>query len=628
VTLRPGTLSAKILAGTSLTVVLTALIGSFFLARLQGTALEKAFDKQNLSVASTVAVFSIEPLLTMDYPVLEHALNVAGRANDSILYIEIMHRGVVVASYGTPGHSGRPFSHEIRTHEGAGGKIGDVYAVFSTRDHDALIAHNLRDIAAGTLIVLVAFGLALMWLLRLTVIRPIEKLTAQTEEMIAGALPELADTSVPPPADSDPVRLLGERFATLFAGLRRRDAARRAAEVELLDHKENLERLVETRTRALTDAREEANRLNKTKSEFLAAASHDLRQPIQAISLFQSTLASSGLNADQARLNGHIASALASLSDILNTLLDISKLDSGAVVANPRAVSSSALFSSINDSFASIAREKGLRFKLWFPVAEVTLHTDPTLLFSLLRNLIDNAIKYTSRGGVLVGLRRRGDKALLQVWDTGIGISGEDARNIFDEYVQIGNPERDRGKGLGLGLSIVQRLCGLLGTYVRVRSIPGRGSLFELDIPVTGTSSWSAEGIQNENLRRSRPTPEGVRNRNVIVVEDDVLVAESLTASLEAEGASVRRYADGATALTCSHVDNADIVISDHWLPGGLNGAELIPRLAKRARPGLRSILISGDPTAKLTPELEALGCRLLYKPVRLAELMSALASR
>jgi DNA-binding NtrC family response regulator len=160
-----------------------------------------------------------------------------------------------------------------------------------------------------------------------------------------------------------------------------------------------------------------------------------------------------------------------------------------------------------------------------------------------------------------------------------------------------------------------------------VRSIPGRGSLFELEIPVSDAESRTAAEVWQEKSRRTVPTPDGIRNRNVIVVEDDALVAESITVSLIAEGANVRRYADGAAALTCSQVDNADVVISDHWLPGGLNGAELIPRLAKRARPGLRSILISGDPTAKLTPELEALGCRLLYKPVRLAELMSALTS-
>jgi signal transduction histidine kinase len=173
---------------------------------------------------------------------------------------------------------------------------------------------------------------------------------------------------------------------------------------------------------------------------------------------------------------------LASLHEILNTLLDVSKLDAGAVIAEPRHFSAERLFSRIDDAFGAISKEKGLRFKLYFPIKDITLNTDPNLLFILLRNLIDNAIKYTATGGVLVGIRRRGESALIQVWDTGIGIPEANHQSIFDEYVQLANPERDKAKGLGLGLSIVERLASLLGTEVHVRSLKDKGSVFELTI--------------------------------------------------------------------------------------------------------------------------------------------------
>ena len=218
--------------------------------------------------------------------------------------------------------------------------------------------------------------------------------------------------------------------------------------------------------RQLAEARDAAQSANLAKSHFLAAASHDLRQPIQAINLFRDALSKTVLNEEQRRIADYISQSVISLSDLLNVLLDISRLDAGAVKARPEAISVESLFRSIDAEFSPLASARSLRFKLCFPVADRAVVADGKLLQSLLGNLLGNAMKYTPQGGILVGLRRRGGQALIQVWDTGIGIAPEHMNNIFEEYFQIGNPERDRKKGLGLGLSIVRRIAGLLGTRV------------------------------------------------------------------------------------------------------------------------------------------------------------------
>lgn len=229
-------------------------------------------------------------------------------------------------------------------------------------------------------------------------------------------------------------------------------------------------------------AKQAAENASLSKSRFLAAASHDLRQPVQAINLFRDALDRTELNDEQKRICDYLSLSTQSLGDILNALLDISKLDAGVVKPHLEEIQSDALFRYIDSEFAPLATAKSLRFKLHFPQREMTVLADAKLLQSLLRNLIGNAIKYTEKGGILVGIRRRGNHAVIQVWDTGIGIALEHTSIIFDEYFQIGNPERDRAKGLGLGLSIARRLAKLLETEIVCRSRPGKGSVFEFSL--------------------------------------------------------------------------------------------------------------------------------------------------
>ena len=236
--------------------------------------------------------------------------------------------------------------------------------------------------------------------------------------------------------------------------------------------------------RQLAQARDEAEQANRAKSRFLAAASHDLRQPILAIDLFQAALGKTELSHEQKQIADYLSQSADSLSGILTELLEISRFDAGAVQSCPGPVPAAEIFHRIDTEFSPLARVKGLRFKFFFPQKGLVLFTDQKMLLNLLRNLIDNAFKYIETGGVLVALRSRGDRALIQVWDTGIGIAPEHIEAIFDEYFQIGNPQRDRARGLGLGLSIVRRLAKTLGCQVSCRSRPGKGSVFEFQVPL------------------------------------------------------------------------------------------------------------------------------------------------
>ena len=233
---------------------------------------------------------------------------------------------------------------------------------------------------------------------------------------------------------------------------------------------------------ALLAAKEAAETATRTKSNFLTAVSHDLRQPIAAMSLFSELIARGVAEDEQKRFAHNIWRAAQSVNDMLNLLLSVARLDSGAVEARLEDVSSAELFQWIEREFAEMFVSKGLRFKLHFPVPELRLRTDLNLLKDILRNLLWNALNHTRHGGVLVGLRRRGRTALIQVFDTGSGIAEEHIDRIFEDYYQVENKERDSGKGMGLGLAIAARKATLLGSLITCRSVPGRGTVFSLHI--------------------------------------------------------------------------------------------------------------------------------------------------
>ena len=259
---------------------------------------------------------------------------------------------------------------------------------------------------------------------------------------------------------------------------------RKRNEAELERHRQHLERMVEDRTHALSIAKETAEAATRAKSRFLAAASHDLRQPIAAIGLYNDALALCGLNEDQKKMSHNLTRSVGSLGEMLNELLDIAKLDAGKLVPQTAVIQCVELLGTISSEFDSVAREKHLSFNLFCPRPNLALFTDKNLLLTILRNLIGNAVKYTKRGGILVSIRQRDNHALIQVWDTGIGIAPEQLDLIFEEFFQAGNSERNRAKGAGLGLAIVKRVSEALGNRVSCRSRLGRGSVFEISLPL------------------------------------------------------------------------------------------------------------------------------------------------
>lgn len=459
-----------------------------------------------------------------------------------------------------------------------------------------------------------------------------------TELLLVALLVGDANNWVPPADYVNPTSYLmfltsiivATAIMTLFsrrAYARRTDEARQKAgelavrEGELLHLKDNLEVLVALRTNQLEHARNDAEVANITKSRFLAAASHDLRQPMQAIGLLNDALARTDLNPEQKRISDHLVQSTRSLGDLLDALLDISTLDAGAVKASPEIIQVQALIHQIDAEFAPMAAEKSLRFKLSFPFRDMAMLTDGTLLMRLLRNLISNAIKYTRKGGVLVAIRRRGNHALVQVWDTGIGIAGENLDSIYEEYFQVGNDERDRSKGLGLGLAIARRIANLLETDIVCHSRPGKGTVFEIRLPLaTNVSSSQSDTPKVAPLAK----PAG---RHIVLVEDDLMVGTATKLALESCGMTVARYKTAEEALADPDIIGADFYISDLRLPGK-DGIEFLDAVQQRATKRIKGVLLTGDTAVNRIEMMRSTSWQVLFKPADLDNLLAAIEAQ
>ena len=395
------------------------------------------------------------------------------------------------------------------------------------------------------------------------------------------------------------------------------DAAGRAMRFQAVGRDISERKAIETE---LIAAKRQAERANRAKSSFLAAASHDLRQPLQAISLFSDALLRSGLNAEQKKISDYLTQSIHSLGELLGALLDISRLDAGIVTACPEVIEVEPFFSRMTAELSPMASAKNLRFMLFCPRREMALLTDRKLLMSLLGNLIGNAIKYTGQGGILVAVRRRGMNAVIQVWDTGIGIAPEHLGHIFDEYFQIQNAERDRTKGLGLGLAIARRQARLLGSDVVCRSRVGRGSVFEFALPLAGGAR-----LKDARSPRKIRAPRDRAKHHVVVVEDDALVVRAIKVSLESIGMRVSAYGSAEQALSNPEIADADVFISDFRLPG-LNGVQFLAAIRQHSTKPFKAVILTGDTSRERIEESKLSGWPVLFKPIKLATLLSAIA--
>ncbi|CAA7616001.1 PAS domain S-box protein [Magnetospirillum sp. UT-4] len=370
----------------------------------------------------------------------------------------------------------------------------------------------------------------------------------------------------------------------------------------------------------LFDAKEAAEEANVAKTRFLAAASHDLRQPMQALAMFVEVLSGSDLDPARATLVGRVQDSVTALEGLLNGLLDVSKLEAGLVVPQADDFAIGPMMRRLAREFESLCVAEGIRLSA-VPTG-LAVHTDAALVERILRNLLNNAVRYTPAGGrVLFGCRRRGDVLRLEVWDSGIGIPQAELRNIFREFHQVGNSGRDRRQGLGLGLAIVERLARLLGHRIDVRSVEGRGSVFAVEVPVCHRRI--APGVRQLPLDLMR------RGVSILVIEDEPDVRDGLEALLASWGHVVLAAggADEAIRRLPGFGRLPDLIIADYRLQNGETGGQAIARIAihLRAEGKVPAIIVTGDTAPERLQQAQALGHRLLHKPVRPDALRAAI---
>jgi signal transduction histidine kinase len=350
---------------------------------------------------------------------------------------------------------------------------------------------------------------------------------------------------------------------------------------------------------------------NKYKSHFLASASHDLRQPLHALNLFVAQLQGEANPAERSRLVGRIDAAVGSMNELFEALLDMTKLEAGILKTNLAELPIARLLERIETTFADAARKKGLGLRVVGSDAWVS--SDPILLERLLLNLVSNAVRYTEKGGVVVGCRRRGNQLRIDVCDTGAGIPEDQRNHIFGEFYQLSGANADRREGIGLGLTIVDRLGRLLGHPVELDSRPGRGSRFSVSVPLA-SQSYMAAAMQAHSPAISDPA----RGKRIIVIDDDALVLDGMRGILQSWGCQVETAASGDAALATLSANGGkpDLIISDFRLADGATGIEAIERLRAAAGAPIPAFVITGDTAPEHLREASANGFHLLHKPV------------
>jgi signal transduction histidine kinase len=372
----------------------------------------------------------------------------------------------------------------------------------------------------------------------------------------------------------------------------------------------------EAARQAADQARQVAEVASRAKTQFFAAASHDLRQPLHALGLFAEALRQRRHDDSTMQLVASINASVDALEGLFSELLDITRIDSGGVEVRNEHVAIGELFRRLALHHEPVAFEKGLALR--FRGHRHHAFADPLLVERILRNLLTNAVRYTEDGSVLVSARRRGDRLLLQVWDTGPGIAPDQQSRIFEEFYQVPGhaaPEAHQRKGLGLGLAIVQRLAGLMGAPVRLRSQPGRGSVFTLEVPV-GLPPRAA------GTRPGLPSMAGasLAGRRLAVVEDDPAVRGALDVLLRGWGAEVEGFATAEAALAALErtpaLQRPDLLIADYRLEGVRNGLEVVDAWRARFGSGLPVIVVTGSTMSELESVAQARDFHLLVKPV------------
>ena len=406
---------------------------------------------------------------------------------------------------------------------------------------------------------------------------------------------------------------LGRRAFSMSARVLREDpSARRKILVAAVDVTEE-----KREGHALEAAKSEAEKANAGKSRFLAAASHDLRQPLQTLSLLQGMLEKRVRDEPTLKLVHRFGETVSTMASMLDKLLDINQLEAGIVRPSIVDFQVQRLLEEMGNEFKYHMTLNGLNWRV--VPSSLAVRSDPRLLGLIIRNLLSNAVKYTTNGKILLGCRNHGDKVWIEVWDTGPGIPELELRAIFEEFHQLDNPARERSKGLGLGLAIVQRLADLLGHRIDVRSRVGAGSVFSIELP---HAHVEAAFLTDRDRCRSQP---GARVCGaILIVEDDPTVREMLQLLFDDEGHRTWVAADGsaALALVTQGIAMPDLVVADYNLPMGLNGLETISAIQKLLHHEIPAIVLTGDISTESLRKIAQQRCMHLNKPVKTSELV------
>ncbi len=478
--------------------------------------------------------------------------------------------------------------------------LGRVYVAIS---REALLAQRNRLLFDALMISLLILAGGSFLALRMSrdVTRPVMRLTEAVEKIAGGDL----DVRVAP--DS------GGVIRTLEDGINVMTTALKSAHADL-------ERRIAEATAELATKREEAERANEAKSRFLAAASHDLRQPLHALGLYVAALRDRGLAGDARRVVGQIEKSVTMMQDLLEALLDISRLDAGAVSPSISNFPVQTLLAKLETNYAPAASAKAVALRV--VPCRANLRSDSVLLERILFNLVSNAVRYTREGKVLVGCRRHGDGLRIEVWDTGCGVPDDQQGLIFEEFRRAAGAEHNPEKGIGLGLAIVDRLAKLLGHAVEVRSKPGKGSMFAVTVPRAPESPPASTAV---TAARAGVSLEDVL---VLVVDDDPVALEATRTLLESWGCRVLTAVSGAEAVACLSAQRGGlpaIVICDYRLAEGETGTQVLDRARATFADRMQGILVTGDTSAAMLRTAEDSGYPLLQKPVRPARLRALL---
>jgi len=396
---------------------------------------------------------------------------------------------------------------------------------------------------------------------------------------------------------------------------------RKLAQLRLLQLNEQLEQRVAERTLELRKARDAAEAANHSKDKYLAAASHDLLQPLNAARLLISTLRERPMQVAEHNLVERAHQALEGAEDLLTDLLDISKLDQQAIKPDIDVYRLDEVLLPLVSEFQSVAQARGLGFDHFIPA--YALRSDFRLLTRILRNFLSNACRYTERGRVLLGARKRGEFLRIEVWDTGCGIEPDQMQSIFLEFNQLGVRRAAERVGVGLGLAIVDRIASMLEYRIEVRSRPGRGSVFSINVPLADNPG---EAPADAPIPVGPTAGDPLPGRRLLVLDNELSILHSMAALLEQWGCEVITATDLEEALAALAGTPPEVILADYHLDQGVTGWDVVTALRAHFTQALPAVMVTADRSDQCRRQLQGLGVPVLNKPVKAGKMRSVLS--